>query len=258
MNASEVERRVAEHAFWWHSIDVGGGVVTPGHKPAATMEEELAALQLPDLHGKSVLDIGAWDGYFSFAAERLGASRVVALDYYTWATDPAAIIWSGSRAPSRPAPDEPWDPINLPGKAGFDAARDALGSSVESVFADILTLDVAELGQFDIVLFLGVLYHTRFPGEMLERVASLTRELMVLETESFTLSGYDDLALGEFFETNELADNDSNWWSFTEPALAGMCRSCGFASVRFLDPLYRYPRDERGLTRHRALAHASK
>src|SRR5947209_8231120 len=92
MSVSELERRVAEHALWWHSIDLGNGVVTPGHKPASVMNEELEALALPDLRGKAVLDVGAWDGFFSFAAERLGARRVVALDYYTWATDPAAMV----------------------------------------------------------------------------------------------------------------------------------------------------------------------
>jgi tRNA (mo5U34)-methyltransferase len=258
MSVSELEQHIAEHAFWWHSIDLGGGIVTPGHKPASIMEQEVEALRLPDLHGKTVLDVGAWDGYFSFAAERLGARRVVALDYYTWATDPAAIVWSGSKSPKRSSPRRSWDPVNLPGKRGFDLARDALGSNVESVFGDLLTLDVATLGQFDVVLFLGVLYHTRYPGEMLERVAALTRETMILETESFTLAGYESLALGEFFETNELADNDSNWWSFTEPAIAGMCRSSGFATVDFVAPYHRFPPAESGLTRHRALAHATK
>lgn len=257
MNTSELEQHIDEHALWWHSIDLGDGIVTPGHKPSSLLEQEIEALQLPDLHGKTVLDIGAWDGYFSFAAERRGASRVVALDYYTWATDPAAIEWSGNRAPKRPSPEQPWDPVNLPGKRGFDLARDALGSNVESVFDDLLTLDVAALGQFDVVLFLGVLYHTRYPGQMLDIVAKLTRETMIIETESFTLAGYESLALGEFFETNELADNDSNWWSFTEPAIAGMCRSSGFTAVEFLPPLHRTP-TESGLQRHRALAHATK
>ena len=45
----------------------------------------LARLDLPlSLAGESVLDIGAWDGFFSFEAERRGASRVVAADYYSW------------------------------------------------------------------------------------------------------------------------------------------------------------------------------
>jgi hypothetical protein len=93
---------------------------------------------------------------------------------------------------------------------------------------------------------------------MLARVASLTRETMILETESFSLDGHADLALGQFFETDELAGDDSNWWSFTEPALAGMCRSSGFADVAFIEPYHRYTPDEHGLARHRALAHATK
>jgi tRNA (mo5U34)-methyltransferase len=114
------------------------------------------------------------------------------------------------------------------------------------------------LGQFDVVLFLGVLYHTRYPLEMLERVASLTRGVMVLETESFTLARSSGRSLGEFFEADELAGDDSNWWSLTEPAIAGMCRSSGFASVGFLPPYHRYAPEADGLTRHRALAHATK
>lgn len=262
MSASELERLIAEHAFWWHSIDLGSGIVTPGHKPAPVMELELEALRLPDLHGKTVLDIGAWDGYFAFAAERLGASRVVAMDYYTWATDPTTIVWKGSNSSEHrresASTKPPWDPINLPGKKGFDLAHQALASNVESVFADLLTLDATTLGQFDIVLFLGVLYHTRYPAEMLEKVAMLTREITVLETESFVLPGYECLPLGQFFEKDELEENDSNWWSLTEPAIAGMCRSSGFASVQFLDPYHRFQGSENGMTRHRALAHATK
>jgi hypothetical protein len=93
---------------------------------------------------------------------------------------------------------------------------------------------------------------------MLARVAALTRGTMILETESFTLAGYEGLSLGEFFVTDELAGDDSNWWSFTEPALAGMCRSSGFATVDFIAPYHRYPTDAQGQTRHRALAHATK
>jgi len=249
----QLRRRVASHGYWWHSIELGDRVTTPGLKSARQLETELASFQLPDLPGKSVLDIGAWDGFFSFAAERLGASRVVALDYHTWATDIA---------------EKTWDPEVLPGKRGFDLAREALGSRVESVFADVLSIDPAELGQFDVVLFLGVLYHTRHPLEMLERVAALTREMMVLESEAFTIPGREEAALTEFFESDELAGDPSNWWSFTEPALAGMCRAAGFESVHFLDPpdsehwssaiCQKHSPEHSGVVRHRAIAHAYK
>lgn len=257
MTVADAERRAAEHAFWWHSIDLGDGVVSPGHKPATVLQEELDSLKLPDLQGKTVLDIGAWDGYFSFAAERLGARRVVAMDFYTWATHPAAIA-DRTGDSSWSVPEHTWDPVGLPGRRGFDLAREALDSEVETLFVDLLTLDPEQIGQFDVVLFLGVLYHTRFPQEMLDKVAALTRETMIMETESFSLRGYEDLSLGEFFETDELKGDDSNWWSFTEPALAGMCRSSGFAQVEFVEPYHRDETDALGRTRHRALVHAHK
>ena len=62
--------------FWWHSIDLGGGVVTPGAKSPAHLAAEWEALRLPELGGKSVLDVGTWDGYFAFEAERSGAASV--------------------------------------------------------------------------------------------------------------------------------------------------------------------------------------
>jgi tRNA (mo5U34)-methyltransferase len=253
MSTQALAERVASHPFWWHSIDLGAGVVTPGHKPLSVLQDELDYVKLPDLRGKTVLDIGAWDGYFSFAAERQGASRVVALDYWTWATNPAAIV---DRASSTATPA--WDTVGLPGKGGFELAREALGSGVESVFKDLHVLDPSELGQFDVVLLLGVLYHTRYPVEMLEKVAALTRETMVIETESFTIPGFEGASLGQFFETDELAGDDSNWWSLTQPAIAGMCRASGFSEVSFLEPYHRFAPEANGLVRHRAIGHATK
>ena len=82
--AEEIIRECPE---WFHSIELVPGVITPGRQSAEAEAHKLTALQLPDLHGKSVIDIGAYDGYYSFAAERLGASRVIALDHYVWFAD---------------------------------------------------------------------------------------------------------------------------------------------------------------------------
>jgi tRNA (mo5U34)-methyltransferase len=72
----------ADAIQWFHSIDLGNGVVTKG-----LTELALRSDQLPEFGGRSVLDIGAWDGYYSFHAERAGATRVVALDHYAWGCD---------------------------------------------------------------------------------------------------------------------------------------------------------------------------
>jgi len=86
-NVEDLRARVAEVPVWWHSIDLGDGIVTPGTKTSEWLTAELAQLELGDLRGKSVLDIGAYDGYYSFAAERMGAERVVALDGWVWSVD---------------------------------------------------------------------------------------------------------------------------------------------------------------------------
>ena len=80
-NKAQLEEMAESVGWWWHSIDLGHGVVTKGYKAPETLQYELESLRLPDLRDKTVLDIGAHDGFFSFEAERHGARRVVALDH---------------------------------------------------------------------------------------------------------------------------------------------------------------------------------
>jgi tRNA (mo5U34)-methyltransferase len=81
MAGDDLRSRVAA-VRWYHTIDLGQGIVTPGIDATPF---RLARLDLPtSLAGRTVLDIGAWDGFFSFEAERRGAARVVATDWYSW------------------------------------------------------------------------------------------------------------------------------------------------------------------------------
>ena len=90
-NKAELKQMAESVGFWWHSIDLGHGVVTKGFKKTPeTLQSELESLRLPDLRDKTVLDIGAWDGFFSFEAEKRGAKRVVAFDHHIWSVDLAA------------------------------------------------------------------------------------------------------------------------------------------------------------------------
>ena len=86
-NKAQLEEMAESVGFWWHSIDLGQGVVTKGFKTPETLQHELESLRLPDLRDKTVLDIGAWDGFFSFEAEKRGAKRVVAFDHHIWSVD---------------------------------------------------------------------------------------------------------------------------------------------------------------------------
>jgi tRNA (mo5U34)-methyltransferase len=233
--ADELRARVDEVGFWWHSIDLGDGVVTPGAKSSAWLKAEFDRLELGDLRGKSVLDVGAYDGYYSFAAERLGADRVVALDSYVWSADMPGYMHYRDERMAAGFPVEPvdalpefWRPDELPGRRPFDLAHEALDSRVEVVVGDLLDHNLEELGTFDVVLYLGVLYHVRHPLLALEKLASVSRGTAIIETqaEEFRLTA--DLPICRFIEGDELNHDPSNWWTFNAASLLSMCRAAGF------------------------------
>ena len=253
---------VAAIPFWFHSIDLGLGVITPGLKSPVQHAQELSALRLPDLRAKSVLDIGAWDGFYSFAAERLGARRVVALDHHVWGLDREAKNRYTAECRRRDvAPQHPnlvpelwrWD--ELPGKRGFDLARRVLQSRVVPEIRDLMELDAAALGTFDVVLFLGVLYHMDNPLESLRRVRQVTNEVAIVETEAIALGGFEDRPLCEFFPVDaKLLDDPTNFWAPNASALVGLCLTAGFKSVELLT---QQPKPRRGkIARYRLVAHA--
>jgi tRNA (mo5U34)-methyltransferase len=149
-------------------------------------------------------------------------------------------------------------PDTLPGKRGFDLAREALRSRVEPVVGDFMEMDLAPLGAFDVVLFLGVLYHMPHPLAALERVCRLTGELAVIETEALALPGFEGRAVCEFFEGDELGADPTNWWVPNAKALEGLCRAAGFrrAEVLCVPAEATLPRGE--VYGYRAIAHAWK
>ena len=91
-------------------------------------------------------------------------------------------------------------PDEMPGMAGFTTAHALRRSSVEPVVADFMEMDLAELGTFDVVLYLGVLYHIKDPFHALRRLREVTRELAIVETSIMAMPRYDDHALWQFFE----------------------------------------------------------
>jgi tRNA (mo5U34)-methyltransferase len=187
---------------WWHRIDLGNGITTPGKDDSVT---KLDQVKLPtSLHGMSVLDIGAWDGYFSYECERRGAKRVVALDKFVW---------------NRPEI----------GKRGFELARRVLRSKVEDVELEVVDISPERLGTFDLVLFLGVLYHMPHPLLALEKVASVAAKQLILETH-VDLNEFDRPALA-FYPGEELAGDASNWFGPNRAAVETMLRVVGFRRI---------------------------
>jgi len=86
VTSTEAVQAQADALYWFHAIDLGNGVMTKGVGIPWPHSVEI----LPECSGRSVLDIGAWDGKNSFLAEQRGASRVVALDHYAWGVDMAS------------------------------------------------------------------------------------------------------------------------------------------------------------------------
>ncbi len=199
---------------WYHSIELTGGRTTPGFLGLAELKERWAEFPLPpDLHGKRVLDIGAWDGWFAFEAERRGA-EVVAIDNVE--------------------------------QENFRYAHRELGSKSAYHIAEIYELPELDLGQFDYTLFLGVLYHLRHPLRALEIVCGLTKDLAIVD--SFIV---DDDSRGraqspipwmEFYETTELSNQIDNWVGPTLECLLALCRASGFARVELLNIRHRHAR----------------
>ena len=138
----------------------------------------LARFPIPaDLSGKTVLDIGAWDGWFGFELERRG-SKLTAID-----------VFENPR---------------------YIAARELLGSHADYRLMDICDPAVLELGSFDIVLFFGVLYHVKHPLLALEHVCPLMKDLACLEsyvTDAGHLAANPSI---KFYEGEELCGQFDN------------------------------------------------
>lgn len=192
-----------EDIRWFHSIDLGDGRRTNG---LGNTQGILDRIHLPkDLAGKSVLDIGAWDGFYSFEAEKRGAERVLATDHYCWSGDG----WGT--------------------KAGFNYAHRQLNSQVESLDIDVMQLDPVEVGVFDVVLFLGVLYHLESPMDALHKVASVTGDMLILETAS-DLNSVRQPAIA-FYQGDQLNADPTNWIGPNEAAIHAMLRAAGFSRI---------------------------
>lgn len=146
---ADARAMIAAYPRWYHRIEVRPGIITPGINDSPA---NLQMLQLPtDCSGMRVLDIGARDGFFSFELERRGAD-VLAVDY---------------------VPAE---------ETGFQIAAQLLGSRVVFRQANIYNLTPDELGTFDLVLFLGLLYHLPDPIRAMRTVRRLCSWRMYLET----------------------------------------------------------------------------
>lgn len=217
MNPTEQEilAKISQVPNWRHRITLPGGIVTPGSQDPMLNPGYLA---LPDdLTGKTVLDIGCSDGFFSFESERRGASRVVAVDDYS--------------------------SVYVDTPEGFGVVRELLGSKVEFIESSLYDLDPDRVGRFDVILFFGVLYHLRYPLHAIDHLARLCSGQIILETELVSppglwgkikrrILGPDNATPSmRFIESTEVNRDPTTWWTPTAKCVEAMLRSAGFCAV---------------------------
>lgn len=194
-----------DNKYWWHSFTFPNGVQARGNKSAELLRAEADAVFKYSVAGKTVLDVGAWDGYFSVEAIKRRASRVVAMDCLTWDLPPMQAFGS------------------------FELVRRHLAPGIEDVHCDVMHIKSHLVGNFDCVLFLGVLYHLRHPLYVIELLFECTKELLVLETE-IDIEDYDRPAM-VFYPGRELGGDASNWWGPNRQCVIDMLKTSGFREI---------------------------
>jgi tRNA (mo5U34)-methyltransferase len=158
-----------------------------------------------DLTGKTVLDVGAWDGFFSFLAEERGAVPVVAAD----TPEENGGHWGGATT-------------------GFDFAKKMRDSKVGFRALDIMALDGAFVNPFDVVLCYGVLYHLVDPAKAAKNLFAVTAPGGLCLIETAYLPG-DGRPTWEFRQGHH--NDPTNYWYPSYEGLRAVLQWAGFSGV---------------------------
>ena len=212
-----LEERIQSLGPWFHNMRIDGVQTAPQHFLGDYPQVKFARFHnhIPaDLTGKTVLDIGCNAGFYSFEMKRRGAARVLGID-----TDEHYLR-----------------------QARFTA--EVTGVHVE--FRQLPVWQIAQLGeQFDLVIFMGVLYHLRHPLLALDlihehvakdmflfqsmqrgsrEVAAIEDDYDFSELAPFDLPGYPKM----HFIEHSYSHDQTNWWIPNRACTEAMLRSSGF------------------------------
>ena len=240
LTAEQIQQYIRELDPWFHNLNLGGFQTAPQHflgdYPRVKWQRFADALPA-ELHGQTVLDIGCNGGFYALEMKRRGAERVVGIDS---------------------------DPLYL-AQARFAAEV----SGVELELHQLSVYDVAKLGEtFDLVLFMGVLYHLRHPLLALDLIHEhVARDLLVFqsmqrgsdqvapvapdypfwETDIFTQPGFPRL----HFLEQAYSGDPTNWWVPNRACSEALLRSAGFEIMR-------HPEEEVFICQRRELPDGSR
>jgi len=203
--------------LWFHTFCLDGRVYTPG----IARDHRYRVPVLPDdFGGRSVLDVGTFDGFYAFLAEARGADRVVAIDNEQY------VYWVRSRFG-----------IRLEGGAGFQAIAELLDSAVVYMRLDGYDIDALR-EQFDLILCCGILHRVRDPLALLD---VLRRRLepggeVLLETHGVTDQRLEEGAGIHVCEPGELYRRDDFvYWGFSGASLDRLAGLAGFRETEIHD-----------------------
>lgn len=203
---------VEEVPFWWHTINFGDGVFSPGHKNQHA--QGIVSTALPtDLADRTVLDVGCWDGRYSFEAEERGAAEVLAIDDG----------WQKEFVRRRYG--EEIDPAQ-----GIRTARKVLDSTVR--FEPIGLSELAGSGkEFDVTFYLGMVSRQVNPVQSLRVLHELTGETAIIESE--TLRQRNSKPRYKLYNHGE-GGKSGNLYVPNVAALLDWCRQAGFQRTEML------------------------
>jgi len=218
VSAEAAQAAIDSVPLWFHTFSLNGGQF---YTHGVARDHRYRLPYFPeDLSGRSVLDVGAFDGFYAFLAESRGASRVVAVDNEQYRD------WVRAR----------WG-VELEGGEGFRTIARLLESDVEYRKLDAFELD--ELGErFDLILCFGILHRVENPLGLL---SILRRRLesggeVLLETYGVEDKSLEDAAAIHVCESGEVyARDDFVYWGFTGGSLDRLARIAGFAGATVLD-----------------------
>lgn len=220
MTREEIERKVAELRPWFHDMNLGGVQTAPDHflpNYPETKFKHFRHIVPEDLTGKSVLDIGCNGGFYSMEMKRRGAARVLGIDHDT-----------------------------------RYLAQARLAAEVNELDIEFRQLEVYEVAalkeRFDLVIFMGVLYHLRHPLLALDLIHEhVAGDLMLFQTlqrgheeppeiredyHFFEPAPFDDPGFPELHFIEQRYSNDpTNWFFPNAAASAAMLRSAGFEII---------------------------
>jgi tRNA (mo5U34)-methyltransferase len=209
--------------LWYHTLDLGGGVVTPGWMDLRPI---VARLPWPDVRGRRCLDVGTYDGFLAFELERRGAASVVATDISDHAQ------WDWPRAERERGAQYLAQIAGEKGR-GFEIARSALGSSVEKHEISVYDLSPEAIGEFDVVVCGSLLLHLKDPVRALEAIRSVCRgSFLSAEQIDPLLTLISPGRPATWFR----AGNQTQWQIPNVAGLRAMVESAGFRAERSVRP----------------------